>query len=104
MKYLKNLLSLILMGIMLIPNVAFAAPQIVTGTQRLLQDAFGWLLILIPLGAALGIGWQAFLKTMADGDPNVIASRNKTMKTIGIAAIIGMTASGTIYAILAYYQ
>jgi hypothetical protein len=82
---------------------AFAAPAIVNDAKKLATDALSWVLILVPVTASLMVGYHAWMKSMADGDPGAIAERNKAMKRVLIGAAIAETASGTVTAILAYF-
>ena len=68
-------------------------PQIVTGLQRLLQDITVWLLFLIPPGAAIMIAYHVLKKMLSDGDPVVIADRNRKIKQVLISAAIGTIAA-----------
>lgn len=80
-----------------------ADPKFVTGAKTLLSDVLKWVLILVPVAAAAMIGYHALMKTLSDGDPAVIAEKNKKMKNVLIGAIIAMSASGLVTAILAYF-
>ena len=84
-------------------SVSYAAtPRIVTGTYDLLQAATGWLLIIIPVGAGLFVGFHALQKSMTE-DQAVIAEKNKLIKNTIISAIVAECASGIITAILSFY-
>jgi hypothetical protein len=96
--------SFILMNVGNVVNAATVAPppKLVTGTQKLFNDATVWLLILIPVGAALFIGWQAFQKSLSEDDA-VIADKNKKIKTSLIAAVIAESATAIVTLVLSYY-
>ena len=79
-------------------------PHFVQNTLTLLDDALTWILILIPSTASLMIAYHAWRKKMADGEPGEMEQRDKKMKTILVAAVIGMSAASIVKAILAYYQ
>lgn len=78
-------------------------PEVVSSAANLLQDALTWILFLIPVAAALMIGYHSLLKIMSDGEAGEIAERNKKMKQILIAAVIAFAAVGIVTAILAYF-
>lgn len=78
-------------------------PGIVTGTKNLLDAALGWLLILIPVGCGCVIGWHAFCKQLNEGDPAQATTHNRAMKNALVAGAIGMSASGIVKAVLAFY-
>ena len=101
--YFRILLTLTF--ILLITPVALAAdePGIVTGTKNLLNAAMTWLLILIPLGCAVFIGWHAFLKSLNEGDPAQAQIHNRAMKGALIAGAIGVSASGIVKTVLGFY-
>lgn len=83
---------------------AFADPNIVTGGKKLAGDALTWVLVLVPVTASLMVGYHAWMKSMADGDPGAIAERNKAMKRVLIGAAIAECASGLITTFLAYFS
>lgn len=78
-------------------------PKLVTGSKKLFNDAFLWLLGLIPVGAILMFGWHAWMKSMAEDEGAEVAKRNKSMKRVVIYAAIAETASGLVAALLAYF-
>lgn len=84
---------------------AYAAgePGIVSGAKNLASDVLTWLLILIPISAGAGIGYQALMKTL-NQDPAEVAHRNKNMKNILVAAVVGESAMGIVTALLAYFK
>ena len=85
---------------------AFAdtTPNIVSGGQKLATDALTWVLILVPVTAACMIGYHAWMKSMADGEPGATAERNKAMKRVLIGAAIAECASGIVTTFLAYFK
>ncbi|HBQ26674.1 MAG TPA: hypothetical protein DD791_09815 [Syntrophomonas sp.] len=84
-------------------TLAAGEPGIVTGTKNLLDAAMTWLLILIPVGCACVIAWHAFVKQMNEGDPAQAAIHNRAMKNALVAGAIGISASGIVKAVLAFY-
>lgn len=79
-------------------------PVIVSGTKKLFADASIWLSGLIPVGAGLMLGFQAFQKSLTD-DTAVIAEKNRFMKNVLIGAAIATSASGLTALILnTYYK
>lgn len=102
---ISRITSLVIWGVIFFPSWALAAntPDIVTGTEALLDSMLTWLLILIPVGCAAAIAWHAFLKQMNEGDPAQAAIHNRAMKNALIAAAIGISASGIVKALLAFY-
>jgi hypothetical protein len=101
----KNITLLLVLGIIMIASPAYAAdPKIVSGTKSLFTAASGWVTGLIPVAAGVGLAFCKFKQVSSDNDPSVVAHYNKQMKTIIISSAIGMTASGTITAVLAFYQ
>lgn len=84
--------------------LAEGEPGIVTGTKNLLDAAMTWLLILIPVGCACVIAWHAFVKQMNEGDPAQAAVHNRAMKNALVAGAIGISASGIVKAVLAFYS
>lgn len=80
------------------------APKIVTGAVKLAQDAFGWILILVPVTAGTMFAWHAWMKSMADGDPGTIAEKNKKMKGVLVYSAIAEGASGLVFMVLSYFQ
>ncbi|MEN1990232.1 hypothetical protein [Paenibacillus hubeiensis] len=79
-------------------------PKIVSGSKKLGEDGLKWVLVLIPVGAAAFMGYHALAKLAAENDSAEIASRNKSMKRILIAAIIGESVSGIVTLVLGYYK
>ncbi len=84
-------------------TTAAAQPKIVSGTVDLFKAASGWLLLIIPVGAGLFVGYHALQKSLTD-DQAVIAEKNKLIKNTIIGAIIAMTADGLITIILGFYN
>lgn len=79
-------------------------PTLITGVGRLLGDALTWILYLAPLAAGLMIGYHALAKMMSDGDPGVIADRNRKIKNVLIALAITMGSAGFVTFILTYFR
>lgn len=92
--------------ILSLANSAYAAgtPTIVTGFLNLLNDASGWLLILVPSATALMLGYHALMKQMSDGDSTVVSSRNKSMKSVLIGGAISTSAVALAKAFLSYFS
>lgn len=88
---------------LLMSNVAYAQPQIVTGARRLLQDVLTWILVLIPVAGGAMVGYHSLLKILSDGDPAVVADRNRKIKTVLVGVVMGMSASGIVLAVVAYF-
>lgn len=107
MRKFENTFKVMLMGVLISTmyfQTAYATqPKIVSGTVNLLKNATSWLMILIPLGAGLFLGFHAFMKSISD-DQAVIAEKNKMMKNVLIGAVIATTASGLATFILNYYN
>lgn len=85
------------------PPAYAGTPTLITGSVALLQSATTWLLMLIPVGAGLVLGYHALQKSMAD-DETTIAHRNKLMKNVIIGSAIAETASGFITVVLSFYH
>ncbi|MBJ6360507.1 hypothetical protein JFN88_04105 [Paenibacillus sp. MAHUQ-46] len=101
--------ALFLLLVIAVSPVAFAStpggdPVVVTGSKRLGQDFLKWVLILVPITAASMMGYQAWMKGLADGDENAIAMRNKAMKRILISTIIAFSAVGIVQLVISYYS
>lgn len=106
-KKVKNICTIILAALtFVLVNVSdtYAAeqPKIVTGTVDLFQAATGWLLLIIPVGAGLFVGYHALQKSLTD-DQAVISEKNKLIKNTIVGAIIAETASGLVTLILSFY-
>jgi len=100
---IKKIGYMVLMLSLYMTTTAFATtPKIVSGTQKLLTDATGWLTLLIPIGGGLFLAYQAFLKSMATDEAEKSA-KNKLMKNVLIGVIIATSASGLVKTLLAYY-
>ncbi|MGG2201885.1 hypothetical protein [Paenibacillus validus] len=107
-KFLVNrttyLFAVMMLALMAAAPATFAAdPAIVTNAKKLAQDALTWVLVLIPVTGALMVGYHAWMKSMADGDPGAIAERNKKIKNTIVGSVIGVSASGIVTALLAYF-
>lgn len=99
-----NTAVLTLVFIMVVAINAYAGePKVVSGTKLLFADGTLWLSGLIPVGAGLMLGFQAFQKSMTD-DTAVIAEKNRFMKNVLIGAAIAESASGLAALILNYYK
>ena len=83
---------------------AHAAPEIVTGTKNLATDALTWVLLLVPVTAAMKMAYHAWMKSLADGDPGMISQHNQKMKNTLISAVIAETASALTQLVLGYYS
>lgn len=81
--------------------LAGAAPVFVTGTQKLMNDAMTWVLILIPIAASLFCAWKAFCYQAADENERAVIK--KSVKGAVIVAILGELSSAIIKLILSYY-
>jgi len=82
---------------------AAGTPVLVTGTLSLFQAATTWLLLIIPVGGGLFLGYHALMKALTD-DQAVIADKNKLMKNVLIGLAIAETASGLVTVILSFYK
>lgn len=80
-----------------------ATPNIVSGAQRLAQDALTWVLILVPVTAGTMVGYHAWMKSMADGEPGAVAERNKKIKQTLIGGVVAESAAGITQLILSYF-
>ncbi|NLN52933.1 MAG: hypothetical protein GX150_01345 [Firmicutes bacterium] len=89
--------------LLLLANVCYAAPQVITGARRLLLDVLTWILVLIPIAGGAMVGYHSLLKILSDGDPAVVADRNRKIKTVLVGVVMGMSASGIVLAIVAYF-
>jgi len=79
-------------------------PDFVSDGERLAKDALNWILILVPVTCATWLGYHAWMKSMADGDPGAIAERNKKMKNVLIGSIIAEGAAGIVRSVLGYFS
>lgn len=79
-------------------------PTIVSGFLKLLNDASGWLLGLIPSAAGVMIGYHAIMKKFAEGDQAEVAIHNRSMVNILKAGAIGTGAMGLAKTILSYFS
>lgn len=102
-KYVFVVLVVAMLFVFTPAALAEGEPGIVTGTKNLLRAALSWLLILIPVGCGAIIAWHAFLKQLNEGDPAQAAIHNRAMKNALIAGVIGVSASGIVTAVLAFY-
>ncbi|MCX7884646.1 MAG: hypothetical protein N2448_06415 [Caloramator sp.] len=103
-KTIKNIL-IALFFLILQNRFAFAAePKIVSGTVQFMKDLLTWILVLVPAGGGVMIGYHAIMKALSDGDASVIADRNRKMKNVLISCAIAESASGIIAAFLAYFK
>ncbi|WP_019123866.1 hypothetical protein [Brevibacillus massiliensis] len=75
---------------------------LVSGTKALLNDALFWILILIPVSAAVFIGWQSWLKSGLD-EPAEMAQKDKIIKRILVASVIGECGMAIVKLVLSYY-
>lgn len=104
----KHFLILIFFTILMIFNSATVfgqpgTPDIVTGAKQLAEDALKWILIIIPVTAGVMIAWHSWMKSLADGDPGVIETRNKRIKNVLVASIIGECAAGIVQVVMSYF-
>lgn len=81
--------------------LAGAAPVFVTGTQKLMNDAMTWVLILIPIAASLFCAWKALCYQSADENERAVIK--KSVKGAVIVAILGELSSAIIKLVLSYY-
>lgn len=105
MKKVKKIV--ILMTVLLVNSCgyAFAAePQIVTGTKNFFNDLLKWILILVPVGSSAMVAYHAIMKGLSEGEPAVVADRNKKIKNVLIAAAIAETSAGLVNAFLNYFK
>lgn len=75
----------------------------VNNVMNLLNDATTWIIMLIPAGAGVMLGYQALMKQFTD-DEAMIAKHNRAMKNILVGAAIGVSCVGIVKAILAYFN
>ncbi len=78
-------------------------PVFVSGARQLLQDVLTWILILIPVAGGAMVGYHSLMKILSDGDPAVVADKNKKIKNVLVGVVVGMSASGIVLAIVAYF-
>ena len=106
-KILKRITKITLAVSIIMSSKVYASaagqPAIVTNSIRLITDATGWLMLLIPLVAALMVGFWSFQKSMSD-DQAQTADLNKKIKTTIISGAIGVSASGLVNFILGYFS
>lgn len=69
---------------------------VITGFQNLFGDLLKGLLVLIPIACACMIAYHSAMKAASDGDPGVIAEKNRKIRNVLIAGAIGVTASSLI--------
>ncbi|MGG3471572.1 hypothetical protein ABES02_29410 [Neobacillus pocheonensis] len=74
------------------------------GTKNLLSDVRFYILIIVPIAAAAAIGFQSIMKMIGEGDPSDVAFRNKRIKQIIKAAVIGQIPMTIIGAVMYYYK
>lgn len=74
---------------------------IFTGTQKLLNDVSSALLIILPLSAAAILAYLAVRKMGAEEQEAPVWK--KRMWGVGIAFIVGITASGIVSLVSGYY-
>lgn len=97
--------TMFMMLMVLASESAFASnPTIVTGSVKLAQQALTWVLLLVPVTAALMFGYHTWMKSMADGESGEVAARNKAIKRVLIYSAIAEGASGLITLFLGYYK
>lgn len=98
-----NIMLLSTMILMGISTQSYATtPKLVTGTVDLFKTATTWLLLIIPVGAGLFLGYHALQKSLSD-DQGVIAEKNKLMKNVLIGSAVATTASGLVTIVLSFY-
>lgn len=95
---------LMLTLISVVPVANAETPNIVNGAKNLASDALTWVLILVPVTCALMVGYHAWMKSMADGDPGAIAERNRKIKNTLVGSVIAECASGLVSVLLAYFS
>lgn len=78
-------------------------PKIIVGAQALISDIMVWLLLLIPIAGGAMIAYHSLMKILSDGDPVVVAEKNKKIKSVLVGVVIAMSASGLVTAIIAYF-
>lgn len=97
--------GLVLTSLFFYTNTCLAAIQdskIVTGTQSLIADLTGWLLILAPVLTVLLVGYFFLRKAASD---EMDAKRWDNRIKVAIISCIGVVvASGLINAIMNYYK
>jgi hypothetical protein len=98
----RTLVLSLMLASSLVSNASATQPKIVSGTLNLFAAASGWLLLIIPVGAGLFVGYHALQKSLTD-DQAVIAEKNKLIKNTVIGAIIAECADGLITVILGFY-
>lgn len=101
----KNITSAVLsFSFFLMGRAAFAAGDniLVTGTNAFLSDLLKWILILIPVSAAVVIAYQSWAKKGTD-EPAEIAAKDKLIKKYLIGAIIGECSAAVVKLVLSYY-
>ncbi|UFJ41348.1 hypothetical protein LOK74_02075 [Brevibacillus humidisoli] len=101
----KYLAAIILFVSQLMTTYAVYAAKdniLVTGTKALLNDALFWILILIPVAAAVAIAWANFQKKGTE-EPAEIAAKDKLIKKYIWAAIIGECSAAIVKLVLSYY-
>jgi uncharacterized protein YacL len=74
-----------------------------TDTTTLVNAISAWMLVIIPVIAALMLGYYAVSKMLNEGDPQIAMKSNHAMKNVIIAAVIGEAAMGLISGVTGYY-
>jgi|GEM_PF-7046956 uncharacterized protein (UPF0333 family) len=74
-----------------------------TDTTTMVSAIATWMLAIIPIVAALMLGYYAVMKMMNEGDPQVAMRSNHAMKNVIVAAVIGEAAMGLISGVTTYY-
>lgn len=69
---------------------------------QFLTGWIGYMLVLLPVGAGFSVTYQSGRKSLTE-DPGVMEDANKKIKNTIKATIIGMTISGFITAVKAFY-
>lgn len=104
-KKLRNMITLLVI-MFFNSNIAMAtsleSSRLVTGTQKLLQDASKVLLILAPVSGACFIGY--FLTRMHGADETDDKKWKSRIKITVIATVGVVLASGTLNVIISYYK
>lgn len=104
----KSLVSFLVFGMILTFALpAFAAtgsPKFVSGTMAMLQDLLKWILIILPIAAALIIAFGYTMKITSGHDPKVVSQQESIAKSVLKWAIIAECGSGIVTYVLSFYN
>ncbi|BDG59775.1 hypothetical protein [Caldinitratiruptor microaerophilus] len=80
-----------------------AAPPVVQGAARLVNEATSWLLLLVPGTGGSMLAYHALMRNV-DPDETNVQRHNSAMRKVLIGTAIAETAAGTINWLSGYFQ